>query len=220
VKLAEYRTLARSDGRWMIQSIEQRAEGGHHLDEPIVASPRSDRQRLEDESLTELAVADALPEGFTTADLAEVDFDGDAQARALDRSLADARFAPEVLEAAARTAVGAWAEAVDGDDRALERVASPEAVGELLYGGDESRRTRLVVRGPRVKRIQIAALQVEQSPATMTVDMELGGDRYVENRDTASVLRGSKDSPTTFTERWMLALDGERETPWRLVRAL
>jgi predicted lipid-binding transport protein (Tim44 family) len=218
VTLAEYWTLARRDGHWMVQSIEQRAEGDHHLDAPIVASPWSDRQRLEDEALTELAVADALPEGFTTADLAEVEFEGDARARALDLSLADARFAPDVLEAAARTAVSAWAEAVDGDDAALERVASPEAVSELLYGGDASRRTRLVVRGPRVKRIQIAAVDVERGPATMTVELELGGNRYVEDRDTTSVVSGSKDGATTFTERWTLALDGPDDAPWRIVR--
>lgn len=217
VTLVEYWTLARRDGAWMVQSIEQRAEGDHHLDEEVVASPWSDEQRLDDESLTELAVADGLPEGFTTADLAQVDFDGDARAHALDLSLADARFAPDVLEAAARRAVGAWAEAVDGDDAALERVASPGAVGGLLYGGDASRETRLVVRGPRVKRIRIAAVQVDQVPATMTVELELGGRRYVEDRDTASVLSGSKDSAATFTERWTLALDGPADAPWRIV---
>jgi predicted lipid-binding transport protein (Tim44 family) len=219
VTLVEYWTLARSGGAWMVQSIEQKSEGDHHLDEPIVASPWSDRQRLEDEALTELAVADALPEGFTTADLAEVEFDGDARARALDLSLADARFGPDVLEAAARTAVAAWAEAVDGEDDALERAASPEAVSELLYGGDASRKTRLVVRGPRVKRIQIAAVRVEQVPATMTVGVELGGNRYVEDRDTTSVVSGSKDRPTTFTEHWTLALDGPDDAPWRIVSA-
>jgi predicted lipid-binding transport protein (Tim44 family) len=217
VTLVEYWTLARRDGQWMVQSIEQRSEGDHQLDAPIVASPWSDQQRLEDESLTELAVADALPEGFTTADLAEVEFEGDARAWALDLSVADARFAPDVLEAAARTAVGAWAEAVDGDDAALERVASPEAVRRLLYGGDASRRTRIVVRGPRVKRILIAGVEVERVPATMTLELELGGNRYVEDRDTTSVMSGSKDSATTFTERWTLALDGPDGAPWRIV---
>ena len=219
ITLIEYWTLARRDGVWMVQSIEQRSEGDHQLDEPIVASPWSDRQRLEDESLTELAVADSLPEGFTTADLAEVEFEGDARARALDLSLADARFGPDVLEAAARTAVSAWAEAVDGDDAALERVAAPEAVGELLYGGDRARKTRLVVRGPRVKQIRIAAVQVEGEPATMTIDVELGGNRYVEDRDTTTVVSGSKDSPTTFTEHWTFALDGPDDAPWRVVAA-
>jgi predicted lipid-binding transport protein (Tim44 family) len=218
VTLTEYWTLARRNGAWMVHSIEQRAEGDHHLDEPIVASPWSDEQRLDDESLTELAVADGLPAGFTTADLADVDFDGDARAHALDLSLADARFAPDVLEVAARRAVGAWAEAVDGDDAALERIASPEAAAGLLYGGDASRQTRLVVRGPRVKRIRIAAVQVDSVPATMTVELELGGRRYVEDRDTATVVSGSKDRAATFTERWTLALDGPAEAPWRIVR--
>lgn len=217
VWLVEYWTLARSNGAWMVQSIEQRAEGDHHLDGQIVASPWSDEQRLDDESLTELAVADGLPEGFTTADLAQLDFAGDARAHALDLSLADARFAPDVLEAAARRAVEAWTEAVDGDDAALERVASEEAVAGLLYGGDATRRTRLVVRGPLVKRISIAGVQVDQLPATMTVDVELGGRRYVEDRDTAAVVSGSKDSAATFTERWILALDGPADAPWRIV---
>jgi predicted lipid-binding transport protein (Tim44 family) len=202
-----------------VVSIEQSGEGDHHLDAAIVASPWSDTQRLQDESLTELAVADGLPPGFTTADLAEVDFDGDARARALDLSLADARFAPDVLEAAARRAVAAWAEAVDGEDTALAAVASPEAVGALLYGGDASRKTRLVVRGPLVKRIHIAAVEVERQPATMTVDVEVGGRRYVEDRDTAAVLSGSKERAITFSERWRLALDGEAATPWRLFEA-
>ncbi|MET0614803.1 MAG: TIM44-like domain-containing protein [Thermoleophilaceae bacterium] len=220
MRLEEYWTLARGDGQWMVLSIEQRAEGDHQLDEPIVVAPWSDDQRLEDESVTELAVADALPDGFTTSDLAEVDFAGDARARALDLSVADGRFAPDVLEAASRRAVSAWAEAVDGDDAALEAVASPDAVGELLYGGDATRKTRLVVRGPRVKRIRIEGVQVERVPATMTVEVELGGSRYVEDRDTTTVVSGSKDRAITFTERWTLALDGAPDAPWRIVTAV
>src|SRR6185312_10476769 len=99
--LCEYWTLARSasagaaagEEGWMVVSIEQRAEGDHHLDEEIVPSPWSDTQQLQDEAITELAAEDGLPPGFTTADLAQVEFDGDARARALDLSLADARFA-------------------------------------------------------------------------------------------------------------------------------
>jgi predicted lipid-binding transport protein (Tim44 family) len=68
-----------------------------------------------------------------------------------------------------------------------------------------------------VKRIRIAAVQVEQVPASMTVDLELGGRRYVEDRDTAAVVSGSKDSAATFTERWTLALDGPAEAPWQIV---
>src|SRR5918992_3261245 len=119
MRLFEYWTLARRDGRWIVASIEQESEGGHHLDAEIIASPWSD-SGIADETLTERASDDKVPEGFTTADLAELDFDEDAHKRALDLSLADARFAPDVLEAAARRAVAAWAEAVDGDDAPLE----------------------------------------------------------------------------------------------------
>ncbi len=217
--LTEYWTLARRGDAWIVTSIEQRREGDHHLDSEIVASPWSDTERLQDESLTELAVADGLREGFTTSDLAELEFTGDAQARALDLSLADARFMPALLEAAARRAVAAWVEAVDRSDDALLAVASPEAVEALLYGGDSSRRTRLVVRGARVRRIEIAGLQVEREPATMTVVVEVGGRRYVEDRDTAAVLSGSRDAAATFTETWTLALEGPGGAPWRLVSA-
>ncbi len=185
----------------MVVSIEAQAEGDHHLEGEIVASPWSDG-RIADETLAELASADAVPEGFTTADLAVLDFDGDARAQANDLSLADARFAPDLLEAAARRAVEAWAEAVDGEDAPLERAATPEAVAQLLYGGDASRRTRLVVRGPRVSRIAIERVDVSTQPATMTVAVEVFGRRYVEDRDTAAVLSGGKDRPQRFSERW------------------
>jgi hypothetical protein len=51
----------------------------------------------------------------------------------------------------------------------------------------------------------------------MAVEVDVAGRRYVEDRDTADVLSGSKDSETTFTERWLLAIDGPPESPWRIV---
>jgi len=213
----EFWTLGKRDGRWIVVSIEQAAEGEHHYDGEIVATPWAD-SRVADQAVVETAVADGLPEGFTPADVADLDFDGDARAAALDLSVADPRFAPDVLEAAARRAVEAWAEAVDGGDAPLEAVAAPDAVAELLHPGDAGQSTRLVVRGPRVRSIRIAALDAGTSPATMTIDVELGGVRYIENRDTAAVVSGSRTAATTFTERWTLALEGPDERPWRIVR--
>jgi predicted lipid-binding transport protein (Tim44 family) len=219
LELVEYWTLARSStsdpAGWKVVSIEQRAEGDHHLDSEIIASPWSD-SRLADEALTELAVADGLPEGFTTADLAVVSFEGTAREHALDLSLADARFAPDVLEAAARRAVAAWAEAVDGDDAALGDVGTPEAVQQLLYGDDTTRKTRVVVRGPAVRQIKVVSVDVSTKPATMTIEVELGGRRYVEDRDTAAVVGGSKDAPAEFSETWTLSLLDRDGDPWRL----
>jgi predicted lipid-binding transport protein (Tim44 family) len=217
--LCEYWTLGRSGDRWILMSIEQRTEGDHNLDETIVASPWSDTQRLTDESIVETAATAKAREGFTTADLVDPDFAADAQKAALDLSLADARFSPDVVAAAVRRAVAGWVEAVDGPDDALGSIATPGAMKALLHPGDDGEppRTRLVVRGATVERIAIEALEPSPEPATLTVTVTCRGARYIEDRDTAAVLSGSKSSETRFSERWVLALEGDDRTPWRLV---
>jgi predicted lipid-binding transport protein (Tim44 family) len=215
--LAEWWTLGRhGDGSWFLVSIEQDAEGGHGLREEIVARPDEDTARLHDEAVAEVAVIGAVPDE-QVKDIAPLSFDGDARTAALDMANIDGRFDPDVLEASARRAVTAWAEAVDGADAPLAAVATPAAVEELLYGGDPSKRTRLVVRGPQLKTLRIAAINAKATPATMTVEAELSGHRYRENRDTTTVVNGSKEREVTFTESWTMALDGNDRTPWRLV---
>lgn len=215
VSLAEYWTLARKGDRWIVASIESDTEGTHHLDAPLVPSPWSDEQALKDESALERAREEA-PEGVTTAELADVDYAGDARKQALDLSLVDERFAPHVLEAAARTAMSAWAEAVDGDDARLRAIAGEEAVHQLLYGGDAAARTRLVVRGPKLQALRIAKLDPNADPPTLTVEAEVAGRRYVEDRDTLELVSGSRDTEATFTERWTLRLEGTGDMPWRI----
>ena len=212
----EFWTLAKRDGHWILQSIEQGAEGSHQLTGRIVATPWADEQALRDEALVEGAVQDAVPPGTKVAEVADLDFEGDARAAALDLSVADGRFAPDVLEVAARRAVAAWVDAVDGDDGPLLAVADATAARELLHPGDPTGRTRLVVRGLEVRRISIVSLDAASEPATMTIDVELAGRRYLEDRDTAAVVAGSQTRETTFTERWTLALHGPAEQPWRI----
>ena len=212
----EYWTLGKRDGHWVLLSIEQGAEGDHALEDEIVATPWSDDRAMHDEALVEGAVADAVPESANIAELADLDFTGDARAAANDLSLADGRFAPDILEVAARRAVQAWAEAVDGDDGKLNEIAHPAAAQELLHPGDPSQQTRVVVRGPRVRQIRIVALDAAATPPTMTIEVDLTGRRYLEDRDTAAVLSGSQSRATNFTERWTLALDGDERQPWRI----
>jgi hypothetical protein len=206
-----------SSGRWSSAtgigscSRSNRAEGGHRLREGVVATPWGDEQALRDEALVEGAVQDAVPDGTKLAEVADLDFEGDGRAAALDLSLADGRFAPDVLEVAARRAVAAWADAVDGDDGPLLALSHPDAAQELLHPSDPSERTRLVVRGLDVRHISIVSLDAASEPATMTIDVELAGRRYLEDRDTAAVVSGSQSRAVTFTERWTLALDGPDE---------
>jgi len=214
---SEYWTLARRDGGWILVSIEQDLEGAHQLHEPIVASPWSD-DRLHDEAVTERAVAAAVAADQVRA-VGDVDFDGDARTTALDMANVDGRFAPDVLEAAARRALAGWTEAVDGDDAALEAVAAPGVAAGMLYPGDPAHRSRLVVRGLRLEALKITAVDARADPPTMTVEARIAGARYVEDRDTTTVLSGSRDREVVFTERWRMVLAGGGDTPWRIAGA-
>ena len=215
-RVREFWTLVKRDGHWIVQSIEQGAEGAHRLSEGVVATPWADEQAIRDQALVQGAVQDAVPEGTKVAEVADLDFAGEARAAALDLSLADGRFAPDVLEVAARRAVAAWADAVDGEDGPLLALSHPDAARELLHPGDRSGRTRLVVRGLEVRHISIFSLDPAVEPPTMTIDVELAGRRYLEDRDTAAVVAGSQSRAVRFIERWTLALDGPDTEPWRI----
>ena len=151
----------------------------------------ADEQSLRDEALVEGAVAAECPAGFKLAELADLQFTGDARAAALDLSLADGRFAPDILEVAARRAVDAWAEAVDGSDAELRKIATARrsrssCIPAIRAAG---RDWSSAARGRH--RIRIVALDAAAEPATMTIDVDLRGRRYIEDRDTTQVLAGS-----------------------------
>ncbi len=217
VKIREFWTLTRRQGRWVLASIEQGAEGSHALEDAIVATPWSDEQALRDEALIEGAAAEAVPSGTKLAELASVSFNGDARAAALDLSLVDGRFAPDVLEVSARRAVAAWADAIDGDAGALRALATPMVATELLHPGDPSATSRVVVRGLSVEEIAVIGLEARAAPPRMTIEVALTGRRYIEDRATAALVAGSPTRETHFRERWTFALDGDDAQPWRIV---
>lgn len=207
---SEYWTLGKRTGGWRLLSIEADEEGRHHLESALVATPEGD-ERLRDETVEEIAREDAAPAGTALGELVDADFADDARAAALDLSLVDGRFTPDVLAAAARRLAAAWAEAVDGGDEPLERVASPAAVQELLHPAGPD--TRLVVRGLRMRGLRIVALD----PPAMEVEVEFSGRRYVEDRATQALLSGSREDELSFTERWRMELAepgmGKEATP-------
>jgi predicted lipid-binding transport protein (Tim44 family) len=217
MRMREYWTLERRGEHWVLASIESGAEGDHALKDKVVQTEWADDQALRDEAMVEGANAEKTPTGMNVADLADLQFTGDAHAAAMDLSLADGRFAPDILEIAARRAVSAWAVAVDGSNAELRKLASPEAVSELLHPGDPSERTRLVVRGVSVQRIRVVGLDAGATPPSMTIDVDLRGRRYIEERDTTRVLFGSPTRLVGFTERWTLSLSGNEAEPWRIV---
>ena len=218
-RVCEYWTLGRRDGHWIVVSIEQEREGRHELSEQIIATPWSDTDRLQEQALAEQAADDKPMDGYSVADVATPEFANDARMAALDLSLVDGRFAPDLLAAEVKRAVAAWAGAVDGDRGELGELASPEALSELLHPGDPSGQTRLVVRGPQVRDLRIVALDAQKTPPEMTVELNVHGSRYIEDRDTTAVISGNPQTATLHRERWRLALDGDDAHPWRIVSA-
>jgi len=215
--MREYWTLAMRDGRWTLLSIEQDAEGEHQLTAPLVAEEADDVAGMRDETVVEQAVADRAPAGADMGELTPLDFPDDAMAAAREMALVDQRFEPDVIEVAVRRAVAAWAEAVDGEDAPLLEIADPAVVAGLLYGGDASGRTRVVVRGPRLRALRVLSVDGHAEPPEVDVEAEIEGARYVEDRDTASVVSGDPRRRETFVQRLDLALGDDAENPWRLI---
>jgi predicted lipid-binding transport protein (Tim44 family) len=213
--ICEYWTLGVSGDRWIVQSIEQHHEGLHELTEPVLPSPWSDTKALQREATIEQATAAGI-DNSQVAEIAGATLASSARAAALDLSLVDDRFAPRVLEAEVDYAVGAWAEAIDGEDGPLDAVASANAAQELLYPDDPAKNRRLVVRGPRVRSVKIVGLDAQAKPPSMLVELRVSGRRYVEDRTTTTVLGGDKSVETSFTQHWRMERTDDDAHPWRI----
>ena len=213
---SEYWTLGKRDDRWVLLSVEADREGAYHLEEPIESSPSED-ERLHDEAVIERGVnASARPDLFSEV-AADVPFEFAANTRmaALDLAGLDGRWAPDVLEAAARRAVAAWAEAIDGQRQPLIDLAGRHTANQLLYP-EPHRRSRIVIRGPRLDALRTLSLQPAARPPSMTIEARIDAYRYIESRSTGVVLSGSKTRMTTITEQWDLVLTHNRTHPWRI----
>jgi predicted lipid-binding transport protein (Tim44 family) len=216
IVLSQYWTLGKRDGRWILLSIEEDGEGDHNLMAPVVARPDMD-PALADRSRTEIAVADRT-DLETLTELIPASLSDDARATALDLSLVDDRFSPDVLTVAVRRAVAAWTTAIDGPDAGLEEVATPDAVRRLLYA-DTSGDVRTVVRGPRIDDVVIERVIGESSPPRIEVAVQYHGRWYREDRDTQTIVEGSRTKEQARAERWTFALTDDTDVVWQLVAA-
>jgi predicted lipid-binding transport protein (Tim44 family) len=214
--VSEFWTLGKRAGEWVLVSVEQEREGAHHLSAPLVAAPEGDDLRLRADAVMQVAAADDVP-AEQVAGMLSPSFSGNARAAALDLSLVDGRFAPDVLATAVGEIVEAWTAAVDGPDELLAAQATPEALQELLYP-TASRRDRLVIRGPRVEALQINAV-TPGPPPEVRLQLDVSGVQYIEDRDTTQILAGRKRKPTTTQQQWTLRLSDDARRPWTVVRA-
>lgn len=215
-RISEYWSLGKRGADWVVVSIEEEREGAHHLTDPLVAVPESDDRRIRADAVMEVAAADAVP-GDEVGQFLSPAFSGSARAAALDLSLVDGRFAPDVLATAVGEVVEAWARAIDGADDLLEARTTPSALRDLLYP-TASQRDRLVIRGLEVRETTIVSV-LPGPPAEVGLELEAVGVQYVEDRDTTEVLAGSKRKRTTTRQHWTLRLTNDPRLPWVVVEA-
>jgi predicted lipid-binding transport protein (Tim44 family) len=204
----------RDDGRWIVAMVQQRAEGVHVLSAPIVASPWMETDRVRHAALVEQAADRRIDPGELPA-LISPAFSDDAYRAALDLALVDDRYAPDLIRSVVRQAVEAWVEAVDGPDECLQALASEAAVDALLFAGDRTHATRVVVRGLRVERVTIVAIDRD---GAVTVEVDARGGAYVEDRRSWSVLSGARGRQGRIRRRWTLELTADPARPWRIAR--
>jgi predicted lipid-binding transport protein (Tim44 family) len=210
-RVSEYWTLGKRSGDWVVVSIEQEREGAHHLSAPLIAAPDSDSGRLRAEAVMELAAADAIAADEVGALLSPA-FAGSARAAALDLSLIDGRFAPDVLSTAIAEVLEAWAQAIDGPDEPLAARTTPHALRALLYP-TASDSARLVIRGQDMQASIIIAVTAGP-PALVRLQIDVAGVQYIEDRNTTRILAGTKNRRSTTRQLWTLRLSDDPRTPW------
>ena len=174
--------------------------------------------------------------GPGSAYAAELCYFPGAEDLVLAAGIADERFDPEILGAAARSAAAAWATAVSSTSPAgrtdppgrteLDGAADcgsgpaprPLVAASLLHPGGAGACTRLVVREPRISRIQVAGLAAGAVPPFIALVTDVRGRRCIEDAGTGEPVSGRPDQVTWFYEFWQLVRDGPAARPRRLAR--
>lgn len=197
----EYWTLRKNEaGEWIAASVEQAAEGAHHLTEGI-ETDGWDQKAVARDAVLETAAKSSVDGVDDILSLTGVSWSTDADAAAVDISLLDARFDKSVLEVAVEQFLEEWAM----NDGSLDFTS--------LRTVD-----RTVMRSAVVGSIEVRSL-VSRDPIVFRVAAGAEGVYYEVDRRTEEVLRGDahKRRPVTFS--FDLRLDGPSANGWTVIAA-
>jgi len=197
----EYWTLRKNDsGTWIVASVEQAAEGAHHLTAAIETGTW-DQKAIAQDAVLEVAGKTSAPGVSDVLSLTSISWSTDADAAASDLSLVDGRFDRSVLEVAIEQFLQEWAMNDGSLDFSPVRTAN-----------------RTVMRDASVESIEVNAL-VSREPIVFRVAVASEGLYYEVDRRTEAVLQGDahKRRPVTFT--FDLRLDGPEAKGWTVISA-
>jgi hypothetical protein len=170
--------------------------------------------------VTAAGPADPGATGLSSARTAELTYHGTAPDEVLAAGIADERLAPEVLEAAIRDAIAAWAGAAEEGPAAgapePRADIAPAVAADLLRPGGPGARTRLVLRQPRIDSIGVMRLRTVPAPTLASLLVVVRGGRCIQDLDTGEPVSGDLDVMTWFHQFWDVVRDGPPARPWRL----
>jgi predicted lipid-binding transport protein (Tim44 family) len=197
----EYWTLRKNDaGEWIVSSIEQAAEGAHHLTSKIEIDGW-DQKEVAREAVLEVAEKTSAKDVPDILSLTGFSWSTDADSAASDLSLIDARFDKSVLEVAIEQFIEEWTMNDGSLDFTPVRTVN-----------------RTVLRDAAIESIEVRSL-VSREPIVFRVAVGAQGVYYEVDRRTEEVLQGDalKRRPLAFA--FDLRLDGPEAKGWTVVGA-
>lgn len=210
VHLDERWTLAPRHGRWYVVSVAGDPLSGPVLSAPLIASPAQDRERLEEQSLQELARHDSRSD-IAPGELA--DTAAPPPLELLDLSVADDRFSPLLIGAAIKHLVEAWEEASDDSENPLDQVATKHAICALLHPGGPA--MWRFIRDATLKHWEVGEVDARSTPPMIRTLVSVAAAAY-ESHD--GFVSGSDTDIHDLELVWRLGLHtGEHGEPrWLL----
>jgi predicted lipid-binding transport protein (Tim44 family) len=197
----EYWTLRKDQaGTWIVASIEQAAEGAHHLTDAL-ETDGWDQKAVAREAVLEVAEQSSVKGVSDILSLTSVSWSSDADAAAGDLSVLDGRFDKSVLEVAVEAFLEEW---VMND-------------GSLDFTSVRTQ-DRTVMRQATITSIEVRSL-ISRDPIIFRVAVAADGVYYEVDRRTEEVLRGDARKRRSVTFGFDLRLEEGSAKGWTVVAA-
>ncbi|WP_245594368.1 Tim44 domain-containing protein [Actinospica robiniae] len=197
----EYWTLRKNKaGEWIVSSIEQAAEGAHHLTAEIEIDSW-DQKEVAREAVLEVAEKTSAKDVPDILSLTNFSWSTDADSAAGDVSLLDARFDKSVLEVAVEQFIEEWTM----NDGSLD-FTTVQTVN------------RTVMRDAAIEKIEVRSL-ASREPIVFRIAVGAQGVYYEVDRRTEEVLQGDARKRRPLTFAFDLRLDGPDAKGWTVIAA-
>ncbi|MFJ5228559.1 TIM44-like domain-containing protein [Kitasatospora sp. NPDC088391] len=197
----EYWTLRKNPaGEWIVSSIEQAAEGAHHLTGAI-ETDGWDQREVAREAVLEVAGKTAVKGAGDLLSLTNISWSTDADAAAGDLSVLDGRFDRAVLEVAVERFLEEWV--MNDGSLDFTSVRTPN---------------RTVMRNAVVRSVTVRSL-LSRDPIVFRVAVAAEGVYYEVDRRSEQVLRGNAHDRRPIAFAFDLRMDDASADTWTVVAA-